>query len=88
MGAGRQRAAGVEFHQSLLADSDPGFRAWGVRAAGNIGAVDAAVRDRVLSLAHDPAPEVRLQVAIAARKLDRSRRVGSVGRRAVDQRRR
>ena len=28
----------VEFHQALLADADPGFRAWGVRAAGNIGA--------------------------------------------------
>ena len=31
----------AEFHAALLAHDDAGFRAWGVRAAGNIGKVDA-----------------------------------------------
>src|SRR5262249_12512856 len=40
------------------------------RAAGNFGGSDPALRDRVVALASDPAPEVQLQVAIAARKLE------------------
>jgi putative membrane-bound dehydrogenase-like protein len=59
-----------DFHLKLLAHGDTGFRAWGVRAAGNMGKVDAAVRDKVLSLVRDSSPDVLLQVAIAARKLD------------------
>jgi putative heme-binding domain-containing protein len=59
----------VDFHRALLADDDPGFRAWGVRIAGNMHQVDPTVRDKVLSLAVDPAADVRLQVAVAARKL-------------------
>ncbi len=47
----------------------PAFRAWGVRAAGNFHDVDPAVRDKVIALAKDAAPDVRLQVAIAACKL-------------------
>lgn len=58
------------FHQKLLAHADAGYRAWGVRAAGNAGKVDAAVCDRVAALAADRSPDVRLQVAIAARKID------------------
>jgi putative heme-binding domain-containing protein len=58
------------FHLRLLSHTDAGFRAWGVRAAGNFGKVAAAVRDRVVALAGDAAPDVKLQVAIAARKLD------------------
>ncbi|HZT79419.1 MAG TPA: PVC-type heme-binding CxxCH protein, partial [Gemmataceae bacterium] len=58
------------FHQKLLAHPDAGFRAWAVRAAGNMGKVDAAIRDKVVSLAKDASPDVQLQVAIAARKLD------------------
>jgi putative heme-binding domain-containing protein len=58
------------FHQRLLAHKDPGYRAWGVRAAGNAGKVDAAIGAKVVALADDPAPDVQLQVAIAARKLD------------------
>jgi putative heme-binding domain-containing protein len=59
-----------DFHLKLLAHADPGFRAWTVRAAGNTGRVDPAVRDKVESLAHDPSADVQLQVAIAARKLE------------------
>jgi putative membrane-bound dehydrogenase-like protein len=60
----------TEFLLRLLAHPAPGFRAWGVRAAGNRREVDPAVRDRVVALAADPSADVRLQIAIAARKLD------------------
>ncbi len=42
----------------------------GACAAGNQRTVERAISDRILKLATDPAPDVRLQVAIAARKLD------------------
>jgi putative membrane-bound dehydrogenase-like protein len=58
-----------DFHLALLADADPGFRAWGVRAAGNMRQVTATVREKVVALARDPSPDVQLQVAIAARKV-------------------
>ena len=54
---------------ALLAHEDPTFRAWGVRAAGNAGEAAAPVHERIVSLAHDESPDVRLQVAIAAQKL-------------------
>jgi putative membrane-bound dehydrogenase-like protein len=59
----------TSFHLRLLEQRDSGLRAWGVRAAGNQGRLDPPVRSRVLALASDPAPEVALQVAIAARKI-------------------
>ena len=59
------------FHARLLAHDDPTFRAWGVRAAGNMGKVDADdPRRGRSSSADDPSPDVRLQVAIAARKIE------------------
>jgi putative heme-binding domain-containing protein len=58
------------FHEKLLAHRDASFRAWGVRAAGNFGKVEPAVRDKVLSMAKDEARDVQLQVAIAAKKLE------------------
>ena len=58
-----------EFHDWLLRHDDPDFRAWGVRAAGNYGDVPSSIRQRIEYLAKDPAPEVRLQVAIAATKV-------------------
>ncbi|MEX0678219.1 MAG: PVC-type heme-binding CxxCH protein [Pirellulales bacterium] len=60
----------VDFHRSLLAHEDAGYRAWGVRAAGNLGRVDPAVRAKVVSMTGDPAAEVRLQIAIAAKKIE------------------
>jgi putative heme-binding domain-containing protein len=54
----------------LLEHADPAFRAWGVRAAGNFHEVDPAVRAKVVALAQDGAPDVRLQVAIASRKIN------------------
>jgi len=58
------------FHERLLSHTDAGYRAWGVRAAGNIGKVEATIRAKVLRLAHDSSPDVLLQVAIAARKIE------------------
>ncbi len=58
------------FHARLLAHADPTYRAWGVRAAGNFRQVSPAIRARVAGLARDPAPDVQLQVAIAAGKIE------------------
>ena len=55
---------------TLLALDDPAFRAWGVRAAANLGAITPEIRERIASMATDPSPDVRLQVAIASRKVD------------------
>jgi putative heme-binding domain-containing protein len=57
------------FHMQVLQDPDAAVRAWGVRAAGNAGRVDAEVRTAITRLASDPSPDVQLQVAIAARKV-------------------
>jgi putative heme-binding domain-containing protein len=59
-------------HGKLLAHPDAAFRAWAARAAGNVGKVPPAIRDRVRGLARDSSPDVQLQVAIAARKLEGS----------------
>ena len=59
-----------EFHGKLLTSADPSLRAWGVRAAGNMHHVEPALAARVVELAKDPSPDVRLQVAIAARKIE------------------
>jgi putative heme-binding domain-containing protein len=58
------------FHLKVLEHSDPAYRAWGVRAAGNFGNVSPAIRGKVAELASDPSPDVQLQVAIASRKIN------------------
>jgi putative membrane-bound dehydrogenase-like protein len=67
-------AAGDRLLNLLLQDPDPLLRAWGVRAAGNQRDIGGAVQDLYWEAAWDRAPEVRLQVAIAAKKLNRQRR--------------
>ncbi len=57
------------FHLALLAQNDPNFRAWGVRAAGNQGKIESSIKERLFKLTTDH-PAVRLQLAIAARKLE------------------
>jgi putative heme-binding domain-containing protein len=57
------------FHLKLLTHSDPAYRAWAVRAAGNYGQVSADIRQKIADLAADPSPDVQLQVAIASRKI-------------------
>lgn len=59
-----------EFLAKLLAHPDAGYRAWGVRAAGNLRKVSDAIRERVDSMASDPSPDVQLQVTIAAHKIE------------------
>jgi putative heme-binding domain-containing protein len=61
-----------EFHLKLFAHADTAYRAWAVRAAGNFGDANTAVRDSVAALARDSSPDVQLQVAIASRKLKNS----------------
>ncbi|HVU87883.1 MAG TPA: PVC-type heme-binding CxxCH protein [Pirellulales bacterium] len=57
------------FHSKLLEHNDADLRAWGVRAAGNQRTIAVGLRHEIVTLAADPAPEVRLQVAIAAGKI-------------------
>jgi glucose/arabinose dehydrogenase len=58
------------FHQALFSHADPTYRAWAVRAAGNAGKVDDAIQSLVQKAAEDESPDVKLQVAIAARKIE------------------
>jgi putative heme-binding domain-containing protein len=58
------------FSEKLLADKDAAFRAWAVRAAGNAGKIDAGLRDKIAALVTDESPDVKLQAAVAARKID------------------
>ena len=60
----------LEPHRALLNAADPTIRAFAVRAAGNMGRVDPAIGGAVKKLASDPDPSVRLQVAIASKKID------------------
>ncbi len=57
------------FHRKLLEAPEPELRMWAVRIAGNQGDVTPAIRERIVALADDPSPDVKLQVAIAARKI-------------------
>ncbi|HEV7225104.1 MAG TPA: PVC-type heme-binding CxxCH protein, partial [Pirellulales bacterium] len=57
------------FHAKLLSHADPGFRAWGARAAGNQRTLDPALREQAAALVNDPSPDVVLQAVIAAGKL-------------------
>ena len=54
------------FHQQVLSHREPALRAWGIRAAGNMGKVSESIRRQVVAAAHDPSADVRLQAAIAA----------------------
>jgi hypothetical protein len=58
------------FHQALFAHGEPSYRAWAVRAAGNQGKIDDAIRSLVQKAADDESPDVKLQVAIGARKIE------------------
>ncbi len=66
IGAGHLDA---NFHRELLDHTDPRFRAWGVRTAGNFGKVDDEIDERIAAMARDESSTVKLQVAIAAAKI-------------------
>ncbi len=59
-----------EFHLALLERLKPNFQALAVRAAGDMRNPSPRIRDKVAKLARDPFPEIRLQVAIASRKIE------------------
>jgi putative heme-binding domain-containing protein len=77
--AGSKAFDNQEFLASLCSNPEPALRAWGVRLAGNIQTqavpgqglrlTAPALRQHVLDAGHDPSPDVRLQAAIAARKM-------------------
>lgn len=56
--------------QKLLNHADSTFVAWGVRTAGDKGKIDDATRQKIVELANAAPPEVLLQVAIAAKKVE------------------
>lgn len=58
------------FHEQLLTHADSSYRAWGVRAAGNMGRVARRIEDLVFKAASDDSSDVRLQSVVAIRKLD------------------
>lgn len=59
-----------DFHEALLTHGDATVRAWGVRAAGNMGRVDERILAQLTDLFADSSPDVRLQLAIAANKIE------------------
>ncbi len=68
-----------ELHHKLLTHTDAGYRAWGVRAAGNFANVQQNIIERVGYLILDTSPDVQLQFAIALGKIPRlaKQRVGN-----------
>ncbi|WP_040352976.1 PVC-type heme-binding CxxCH protein [Blastopirellula marina] len=61
-----------EFVSSLLSDQDPTFRAWGVRIAGNQGTVSPQLAAKIVAMTADNSPDVLLQIAIAAGKIEQA----------------
>lgn len=63
-----------KFHIKLFQDADPSIRAWAVRAMGNQakerGSLDPAVKWQVERVADDSSPDVQLQLAVAAAKVN------------------
>ena len=59
------------FHLQLLQDEDPAIAAWAIRAAGNQRTVSLDVRRAIESLNQPTShPDILLQIAIAASKID------------------
>lgn len=56
--------------ETVLKVNDPDLRSWAVRTAGNQQVSSAMIRKLIAERADDPHPRVRLQVAVAARKLN------------------
>jgi hypothetical protein len=58
------------FHTTLVQHEKSLYRSWAVRAAGNQGKVSDEIRELIVKAADDESPDVKLQVAIAARKIE------------------
>jgi putative membrane-bound dehydrogenase-like protein len=62
-----------KFHQLLLQDKDPTIVAWAIRAAGNQKTVSLEIRQAIEAMiTTDTNPDVLLQIAIAAPKIDQA----------------
>ena len=58
------------FHLKVLSHPRASTRNWGVRAVGEMGRADAQVFARLVEMAKsDPSPDVRLQIAVAAGRI-------------------
>lgn len=64
-GAGRLTA---EMYATLLNNGDDVARAWAVRSSGDLRELPESIAQIIFELRNDPAPQVRVQVAIAAVK--------------------
>lgn len=60
----------ADLHRELLTSADPTIRAWGVRAAGNMGKVEGSISRQIIQMARAERPEVLLQISVAARKIE------------------
>lgn len=68
----------ADFHDRLLQSQNPWLRAWAVRAAGNEPQASLPTYGRIVFLAADPDPVVRLQASIAIPKLARDQAPSSL----------
>ena len=66
---GAELATRHPFMSQLLKTSDPTLLAWAARAAGNAGHTPVEQEETFWALADHASPDVRLQMAIAARKI-------------------
>jgi putative heme-binding domain-containing protein len=58
------------FHEKVLSSADEPTRNWGARGAGEMQKVSNEIYEKLKSLTRDPSPDVRLQVAVAAGRLE------------------
>jgi putative heme-binding domain-containing protein len=58
------------FHEKVLSSPNEPTRNWGVRGAGEMQTISNEIYEKLKSLTRDPSPDVRLQVAIAAGRLE------------------
>ncbi|HLX61244.1 MAG TPA: PVC-type heme-binding CxxCH protein [Planctomycetota bacterium] len=64
-----QNSMEEKFHLKLLNHADPVRRSWGVRMIGQMGKVSQPIYDKLIAMANDPSPDVRVQVPVAAGRL-------------------
>ena len=64
-----QHALEPAFHAQVLASSDEPTRNWGVRGIGEMQMASPDIYAKLKELTRDPSPDVRVQVAIAAGRL-------------------
>jgi putative heme-binding domain-containing protein len=66
-----QHALEPAFHAQVLASNDEPTRNWGVRGIGEMGTASPEIYAKLKELTRDPSPDVRVQVAIAAGRLEK-----------------